>query len=110
MAEEAIRIKVDKNVYQQTLDSLETQLENLESYKASLQRQIDRLNTGNTFSGSDVKVAIEKAEEALKAVGDSISRVVGYTVAIQQQLEGMQSSASGLTSKMSGIDIPNMFS
>ena len=54
MADEPLRIKVDKNVYQQTLDSLETQLEALQSHKENLQRQLDRLNSGNTFAGSDV--------------------------------------------------------
>ncbi len=78
MADEPLRIKVDKNVYQQTLDSLETQLEALQSHKENLQRQLDRLNSGNTFAGSDVRSAIEKTEEVLKTVGDSISRVMGY--------------------------------
>ena len=87
MADEPLRIKVDKNVYQQTLDSLETQLEALQSHKENLQRQLDRLNSGNTFAGSDVRSAIEKTEEVLKTVGDSISRVMGYKMTIQQQLE-----------------------
>lgn len=109
MADEALRIKVDKNIYQQTLDSLETQLETLQSYKESLQNQIERLNSGNTFTGTDVKTTIEKAEKALSAVGDSISRVMGYKMTIQQQLEGIQSAATQLGGTMSGIDIPNMF-
>lgn len=87
MADEPLRIKVDKNVYQQTLDSLETQLEALQSHKENLQRQLDRLNSGNTFAGSDVRSAIEKTEEVLKTVGDSISRVMGYKMTIQQQLD-----------------------
>lgn len=109
MADEPLRIKVDKNVYQQTLDSLETQLESLQSHKENLQRQLDRLNSGNIFAGSDVKVAIEKTEQALKTVGDGISRVMGYKMTIQQQLNGIQSAGAQLSGRMSGIDIPNMF-
>ncbi|MFQ7765063.1 MAG: hypothetical protein ACLRH0_11905 [Blautia wexlerae] len=78
MADEPLRIKVDKNVYQQTLDSLETQLEAPQSHKRNLQRQLDRLNSGNTARDPDVRSAIEKTEEVLKTVGDSISRVMGY--------------------------------
>lgn len=109
MADDAIRIKVDKNVYQQTLSSLETQLENLKSYEENLQRQIDRLNSGNVFAGSDVKAALKKAEEALEGVRGGISRVMGYKMAIQQQLEGVESAAATLASDMDSIDIPNMF-
>lgn len=108
MADEPLRIKVDKNVYQQTLDSLETQLEALQSHKENLQRQLDRLNSGNTFAGSDVRSAIEKTEEVLKTVGDSISRVMGYKMTIQQ-LDGIQSAGTQLSGKMASIDIPNMF-
>lgn len=109
MADEPLRIKVDKNVYQQTLDSLETQLEALQSHKENLQRQLDRLNSGNTFAGSDVRSAIEKTEEVLKTVGDTISRVMGYKMTIQQQLDGIQSAGTQLSGKMASIDIPNMF-
>lgn len=109
MADEPLRIKVDKNVYQQTLDSLETQLEALQSHKENLQRQLDRLNSGNTFAGSDVRSAIEKTEEVLKTVGDSISRVMGYKMTIQQQLDGIQNAGTQLSGKMASIDIPNMF-
>ena len=52
---------------------------------------------------------IEKAEESLEAVRDGISRVTGYRVAIQQQLEGVESAKETLASDMSSIDIPKMF-
>lgn len=110
MAEEAVRIKVDKTVYQQTLSNLDAQLDNLKTYRDDLQAQINRLKGGNTFSGSDVQVAIEKAEAALEKVKDGISRVTGYRAAIQQQLTGVEQAASQLASDMSSIDLPNMFS
>jgi prefoldin subunit 5 len=106
---EAVRIKVDKNVYQTTLNNLDTQIENLKSYQDDLQNQINRLNSGNTFGGSDVKDAIEKAETALEKVKDGISRVTGYRMAIQQQLTGVEQAASQLSSDMANIDLPNMF-
>ena len=109
MADDVLRLKVDKNVYKQTLDKLDNQLGKLKSYESNLETQIERLNTGNTFAGSDVEVAIKKAKEALQAVRDGISRVNGYRAAIQQQLDGVESAAATLASDMSGIDIPNMF-
>lgn len=109
MAEEAVRIKVDKNVYQQTLNNLDTQLGSLRAHQDYLQNQINRLKGGSIFSGSDVQIAIEKAETALEKVKDAISRVTGYRNAIQQQLTGVEQAASQLASDMSGIDLPNMF-
>lgn len=106
---EALRIKVDKNIYQQTLSSLDSQLDALRGHQGELQNRIDRLKSGNTFSGSDVRVAIEKAENALEKVKDMISRVVGYRMAIQQQLSGVEQAAAQLQSEISGIDLPNMF-
>lgn len=107
---EALRIKVDKNTYQQTLSSLETQLGTLKGHQTELQNRIDRLKSGGVFSGSDVRTAIAKAEEAKETVKDAISRVTGYRESIRQQLEGVESAATQLQSDMSGIDIPNMFS
>jgi chromosome segregation ATPase len=109
MADDAIRLKVDRSLYYQTLSSLDTQLGNLKSHEENLQNQINRLNSGNVFAGSDVKAAIKKAEESLEAVRDGISRVTGYRVAIQQQLEGVESAKETLASDMSSIDIPKMF-
>lgn len=107
---EALRIKVDKNTYQQTLDDLKSKLDVLKGYQTRLQNQIDRLKDGSIFNGSDVRAAITKAEEALETVKDAISRVTGYRESIRQQLEGVESAATQLQSDMSGIDIPNMFS
>lgn len=109
MAEEVLRLKVDKGVYQQTLDSLEAQLTQLKTYRDDLNKEIERLKTGNTFSGSDVKAAIEKAEQTLEAVEGGIKRVTGYHDSIKQQLEGVQVAAATLASNINGIDVPNMF-
>lgn len=106
---EALRIKVDKNTYQQTLNSLDIQLSALKGHQSELQNRIDRLKSGGIFSGSDVRVAIAKAEEALESVKDAISRVTGYREAIQQQLTGVEQAATQLQSDMSNIDLPNMF-
>lgn len=109
MADEELRLKVDKNVYKQTLDKLDTQLGKLKSYQNNLENQINTLKSGNIFAGSDIKDAIKTAEKALQAVKDGISRVTGYRVAIQQQLDGVESAAATLASDMASIDIPNMF-
>lgn len=109
MADDVLRLKVNKDLYRQTLSSLDTQLDSLRSHEKNLESQINKLNSGNIFAGSDVKVAIDKAEEALQAVRDGISRVQGYRVAIQQQLDGVESAAATLASDMNSIDIPNMF-
>lgn len=109
MADDAVRLKVDRSLYEQTLNSLETQLGTLKSHEGNLQDQINRLNSGNVFAGSDVKEALKKAEESLEAVRDGISRVTGYKVAIQQQLESTVKAKETLASDMASIDIPNMF-
>lgn len=106
---DVLRLKVDRNVYQQTLSSLDAQLSVLKGYQGDLQTQIERLKGGNTFSGSDVRTAIIKAEGALEKVKDAISRVTGYRIAIQQQLTGVEQAAAQLESDMSNIDLPNMF-
>lgn len=105
----ALKIRVDKALYQQTLNSLDSQLDALKSNRESLERQIGQLKSADTFGGSDVKSAIAKAEETLETVKDAISRVTGYRVAIDQQLSGVESAATQLQSDMSNIDLPNMF-
>lgn len=107
---EALRIKVDKNTYQQTLNKLQLELNTLIGYQNSLQDKIERLKSGSVFKGSDVRAAITKAEEALETVKDAISRVTGYREAINQQLLGVESAATQLQRDMSDIDLPNMFS
>lgn len=109
MANDVIRLKVDKNVYMETLNQLDTQLQNLRTYEHNLQVQINSLNSGNVFEGSDVKCAVEKAEEALQAVTDGISRVMGHRMAIQKHLDGVEGAAATLASDMNSIDVPNMF-
>lgn len=109
MANETVKLKVDKSVYQQTLDQLKKQLDHLKDYRDDLSREIENLKNGDTFSGSDVKVAIEKAEKALEAADGGIKRVTGYRDSIQEMLQGTESSAAKLASDISSIDIPNMF-
>lgn len=109
MANETMRLKVNKNVYQQTLSQLESQLDNLKTYRDDLNKEIENLKNGDTFSGSDVKVAIEKAEKALEAADAGIQRVTGYRDSIQEMLQGTESSATKLASDINSIDIPNMF-
>ena len=106
---EAIRIQVDKNTYRETLSSLDAQLGALKGHRTALENDINRLKGGNIFSGSDVRVAITKAEDALEKVKDAISRVTGYRVAIEQQLSGVEQAATQLQSDMTNIDLPNMF-
>lgn len=110
MAEEPIKIKVDKDLYQTTLDQLKMQLDKLNSHKENLERQIETLESGDIFSGSDVREALKKAKEALEKVKDAISRVVGYQRTIQQQLTGVEQAATQLSNNIAGIDLPNMFS
>lgn len=109
MADVPFRIKVDKELYQTTLNQLKAQLDKLNDHKENLERQIETLESGDTFSGSDVKEALNKAKEALERVKDAISRVAGYQATIQQQLTGVEQAATQLTSSIAGIDLPNMF-
>lgn len=106
---EALRIKVDKSIYQKTLDGLDSQLDVLKGHQERLNGQIERLKSGNVFGGSDVRSTIEKAEDALEKVKDAYSRVMGYRMSIQQQLTGVEQSATQLKSDIANIDLPNMF-
>ena len=110
MAEEALRLKVDKDIFNQTISQLGNQLDELRGERDRLQNVINRLKNGNTFSGSDVEPAIEKAEDLLEKVKDAISRVMGHKEAIEKQLAGTESAATQLKSDLTSIDLPNMFS
>lgn len=109
MAEDVLRLKVSKEIYQNTLNRLDEQLGILNENKKELEKQIYNLSQEDVFSGTDVKSTIEKANMALKAVEAGIVRVTGYRVAIQQQLDGVESAATTLQSNINSIDIPNMF-
>ena len=109
MAEEALRVKVNVDVYQKTLDELEGEIERLRSQQTRLETNIERLKSGNIFYGTAVVPAIKKAEDALEKVKDLRSRVQGYKVAIQEELENVKVTNQQLASDMSDIDLPNMF-
>lgn len=109
MAEEALRIKVSKDVYQSTLESLDSQIAQLVSKKNRLEADIERLKNGGIFAGSAVIPAIRKAEDALEKVKDLLSRVMGYRITIQNELTSVESTSQLLESSMNDIDLPNMF-
>lgn len=109
MAEEALRIKVSKDVYQKTLEELDNEIAQLRSKRDRLQEDVDRLKSGSIFSGSAVIPAIKKGEDALEKVKDLLSRVIGYRVAIQNELTGIEATTQQLQSNMNDIDLPNLF-
>lgn len=109
MAEQALRIKVNKDVYMKTLEELDNEIAQLRSKRDRLQQDVERLKSGGIFSGTAVIPAIKKGEEALEKVKDLLSRVMGYRVAIENELMGLESTTQQLESDMNDIDLPNLF-
>ena len=106
---EPLRIKVDKDVYQKTLDSLKLKLADLNGYRENLEKEIENLKSGEVYRGSDVQPAIDKAEQLLERVKDGISTVVSYQIAVENELNGITTAASNLQTSMNDIDVPNLF-
>lgn len=107
---EALKLKVDINVFKDTLEQLQTVLNNLTSQKDELQRQVNRMQ-GETFSGSDVQGAIDLAKEAIDRVGKAIVKVTAQRTAIERYLTGVQTEASTLQSDVNTIksELPDLF-
>lgn len=109
MADQAVKLKVDKNTYNETLESLRTQLNKLQDCREKLRTQIDELNRDGIFGASIAQGPKDKAEVMLKSVEGSIADVEAYKNAIQKQLEGTETEERNLESKLSNINIPNLF-
>ncbi|WP_418745980.1 hypothetical protein [Frisingicoccus sp.] len=107
---EALKLKVDINVFKDTLDQLGNVLQRLQGQRDSLKSEVDRM-TGETFSGTNVQEAIDLAEESLRRVENAIVKVTAQRDAIQQYLSGMETQASTLESNVSSIreELPDLF-
>lgn len=109
MAEQAVKLKVDKDTYNETLENLRTQLNKLQTCRENLQTQINELDHEGIFGGSIAQGPKAMAEKWLRKVEESISDVEAYKNAIQKQLEGTETEERSLESKLSNINIPNLF-
>lgn len=108
---EAVKLKVDINVYKQTLDQLQSVLNDLEHQRDALQSTIDSKMGGENFSGSDVEKAIEQTRKQKEYVQNAINKVRSQREAIMRSLNIRETSASQLDTDISGIDqsLPDIF-
>ncbi len=107
---EALKLKVDRIVFQETLNRLTTILGNLQEKRDALKTEVARLE-GETFDGTDVSDAIQVANDSLKYVQRSIEKVAAQRDAIQNYLSGTESAASTLQADAGAIRdrLPDIF-
>ena len=107
---EALRLKVPKDKYRETLEYLNGRLEELENNKRELGTYIGRLQ-GDTFSGSDVQEAIDLAETTLKGVEKAIENIKNQRNTIADYLEHTESEALTFKADVNNIrnELPDMF-
>ncbi len=107
---EALRLKVDVNLFKDTLDKLNTILEQLEDQRSRLSAEIRKMD-GEAFSGSDVNSAKELAKDSLTYCETSIKKVSAQREAILRFLEGSESIATTLDSDVNTIrnELPDLF-
>lgn len=108
--DEALTLKVDINVYQETLTKLGNVLSDLEKKKEQLQKNIDQLGT-DAFRGSDVSSAINLANKQMVYVQNAINKVKSQRDAIEKNLQARETNSSTLQSDVSNIDeaLPDIF-
>ncbi len=107
---DALRLKVDENLFRDTLDKLNSVLEQLAGQRSRLAAEVQKLD-GETFSGSNVNSAKELAKEALNYCENSIKKVTAQKVAIERFLEESASTATTLDSDINTIrnELPDLF-
>lgn len=107
---EALKIKVDIDVFKDTLTQLGDQLVQLRSQKDRLQTETNKLN-GETFSGSEVQKAKELAEDALKRVDKAIEKVEAQKKAIEDYLAETHTESSAFQSNIEKVreNLPDLF-
>lgn len=108
--EEAVSLKVDINVYRDTLTKLSTILTNLETKKQQLQSNVDKLGT-EAFQGSDVSSSIDLANKQMVYVQNAINKVRSQREAIERHLSERETHSSTLQSDITNIDesLPDIF-
>lgn len=108
--EEAVTLKVDINVYKETLTKLGNILTNLENKKQQLQMNVDKLGT-DAFQGSDVSSSIDLANKQMVYVQNAINKVRSQREAIERQLSRRETHSSTLQSDITSIDeaLPDIF-
>lgn len=108
--EEAVTLKVDINVYKETLTKLGNILTNLENKKQQLQMNVDKLGT-DAFRGSDVSSSIDLANKQVAYVQNAINKVRAQREAIERYLSEREMHASTLQSDITSIDeaLPDIF-
>lgn len=79
---EAIKLKVPKDKYLETLSKLEKQIDSLVDKKNFLKSRVQDLN-GDTFSGSDVQSAIDLANEEIRRTENAITKISAQRQTIQ---------------------------
>lgn len=107
---EAFKLKVPKEKYQQTIDELGNQLEQLDRKRNRLRTLVDQLQ-GDTFSGTDVQGAIDLAYESLSRVDKAIVKITRQRKTIQEYLNSTETDASALGANVSQIqnNLPDLF-
>ena len=99
---EAVTLKVDINVYQETLTKLGNVLADLEKKKEQLQTNV---------RGSDVNSAIDLANKQMTYVQNAINKVQSQRDAIEKNLQERETHSSTLQSDVSNVDeaLPDIF-
>lgn len=107
---EAFKLRVPKESYQQTIDELGNQLEELDKKKGKLRTIIGQL-TGETFSGTDVQSTIDVAYETLRRVDIAYEKITRQRDTIQEYLNSTETDASALNtnSKQVTDELPDLF-
>ncbi len=107
---EAVTLKVDINVYQETLTKLGNVLADLEKKKEQLQTNVEKLGT-DAFRGSDVNSAIDLANKQMTYVQNAINKVQSQRDAIEKNLQERETHSSTLQSDVSNVDeaLPDIF-
>lgn len=107
---EAVRLKVDVNVFQETLTKLGNVLEELENKKGQMEKMVSHMGT-EEFEGSDLDSTIALANKELEQVKNAINKVRAQKDMIEKSLQTRETSASTLQSDVSSIDeaLPDIF-
>lgn len=107
---EAFRLRVPKEKYQQAIDELGSQLEQLDQKRNKLKSLVDQLQ-GDTFSGTDVQSSIDLAYESLTRVNKAYEKITRQRDTIQEYLDSTEVDASTLGTNVSQIrnELPDLF-
>lgn len=107
---EAIKLKVPKEKYLETLGKLETQIGNLTEQKDFLKARVNDLN-GETFSGTDVQSAIDLAIEEIRRTENAITTITAQRQIIQDYVNSTEGDAVQIQTDVKAIQdkLPDLF-